>query len=320
VIREREDGVTAPSIRTKLNWLVALSLSPTFGWGAILVLGDLHFSGRAWFADVPTSTALWWWLIASAIILVAGLAFAERLASQLTCSTDYLAASAARLADGLPVAARRLPIREAQQVSDALMRAGVLLNQRTDERDRAAVAAQRLRREYTALECQATHDALTGLVNRAEFDSQLAERLTACQRDRSPLAVLYIDVDGFKAINDRHGHAVGDDLLRLFAARLKAGVRDTDVVARLGGDEFAVLVDRAAQAFALQTAEGLIDRLSRPYRVAAGVLEVSASIGIAVYPSAGDCAGSLLEAADEAMYRAKRGGKGRYVTSGFTPL
>ena len=152
-----------------------------------------------------------------------------------------------------------------------------------------------------SLEALATHDALTGLVNRAGFDAELSERLRACQREGGRLGVLDIDVDGFKAINDRHGHRVGDELLRLFAARLQAGVRDADVVARLGGDEFAVLIDHTTQPLALKTAEGLIDRLSQPYRFGALILEVSASIGVAVYPTAGHSACSLLEAADEAM-------------------
>jgi diguanylate cyclase (GGDEF)-like protein len=132
--------------------------------------------------------------------------------------------------------------------------------------------------------------------------------------------VLYIDVDGFKQINDTHGHAVGDELLRLFAARLKASLRETEVVARLGGDEFAVLIDPASPGGAVKTADGLIDRLSRPYRIGDVVLEVSASIGIASCPSAGTSAPALLDAADRAMYRAKRDGKRRHVTSGFTPL
>ena len=313
--------MTVSSIRTKLNWLVSLSVMPTFGWGVILVRGEpRRFDGVAWFAEMATSSALWWWLIASATSVVAGLAFAEQLMNQLTRSTEYLAASASRLADGLPLTETQLPIKEMQRVLDALARASRLLDARTAERDRASGVAQRLRREYMALECQATHDPLTGLLNRAGFDTELGRSLEICQREGGRLAILYIDIDAFKAVNDRHGHSVGDELLRLFAARLQAGVRDTDVVARLGGDEFAVLIDHATQPLALKTAKGLTDRLSQPYQFGALMLEVSASIGIAVYPEAGNSACSLLEAADEAMYRAKRGGKGRYVASGFTPL
>jgi diguanylate cyclase (GGDEF)-like protein len=165
------------------------------------------------------------------------------------------------------------------------------------------------------LERVTTRDGLTGLANRECFDAVLCARLIECERRAGQLTVLYVDVDGFKHINDLHGHAVGDELLRLFAARLRSGVRESEVVARLGGDEFAVLIDHATPAQALHTADGLIDRLSRPYRVDHLLLEVSASIGLASYPTAGTCARTLMAAADAAMYRAKRGGKRRFVSS-----
>jgi diguanylate cyclase (GGDEF)-like protein len=171
------------------------------------------------------------------------------------------------------------------------------------------------RRLAGQLERVTMRDGLTGLVNRECFDAALSVRLAECERRAGHLAVLYIDVDGFKRINDLHGHAAGDDLLRLFAARLRSGVRESEVVARLGGDEFAVLIDHATQTQALQAADGLIDRLSRPYRVDHLLLEVSASIGLACYPTAGTCARTLMAAADEAMYSAKRRGKRRFVAS-----
>jgi diguanylate cyclase (GGDEF)-like protein len=319
-VRRPLDPSTA-SIRTRLNRLVVLCLLPMFGWGAILILADpswvstLHLPVSA-----VTSAALWWWLLVSALMLIGGLAYAEHLAAQLTDSVTHLAEAAALLADGQPVETAPLPIKESEAVSEALARASLLMRERTAERDRAAGAERRLRRDYCALESLTTHDALTGVFNRARFDTLLAERVDECQRGACHLTVLYIDVDGFKQINDTHGHAVGDELLRLFAARLKASLRETEVVARLGGDEFAVLIDPASPGGAVKTADGLIDRLSRPYRIGDVVLEVSASIGIASCPSAGTSAPALLDAADRAMYRAKRDGKRRHVTSGFTPL
>jgi diguanylate cyclase (GGDEF)-like protein len=315
--------MTAGSIRTKLNWLVALSLSPVFGWGAILVLLDAYGFGQ-----VPASAAeavrsqplLWGWLIVSATILVGGLVVAERLARQLTFSVAQLADAADRLARGQPVTLPSLPVKEADKVSASLVQVGSVLNDRTAERDRASRAERLLRSKYAALETRAAHDALTGLSNRAHFDAELAQRIAAREREGGQLAVLFIDIDGFKPINDRHGHAIGDELLRHFAARLRAGVRQREVVARIGGDEFAVLIDPATQGLACRTGESLLDRLSQPYCLGEMVLEVSASIGIAVYPLAGDSAQALLDAADQAMYCAKRGGKGRTVTSGFTPL
>jgi diguanylate cyclase (GGDEF)-like protein len=211
-------------------------------------------------------------------------------------------------------------MKEAEEVAAALARAAALLRERTAERDRAARAEAFLRREQRQLEHQASHDVLTGLMNRQRFDTVIHERVAACDRDGGELTLLYIDVDGFKRINDLHGHVIGDELLRLFAARMKAGVRESEVVARLGGDEFAVILDHAMPAQTLKTADGLIDRLSRPYRVGPLMVEVSASIGLAAYPASGTCARTLLEAADEAMYRAKRGGKCRHVTSGYAPL
>jgi diguanylate cyclase (GGDEF)-like protein len=312
--------IAAASIRSQLNRLVALCLLPVFGWGAAWLFAN---PVRAAAGRLPASTATitvpWWWALASVVLLVAGLALAERLARRLTRSAQLLAETAARLADELPVVAPNLPVKEAEEIAAALIRAAALLRERTAERDRAARAEQRLRRDYRQLERRATHDALTGLINRAYFDTLIRGHVAECRRGKRHLTVLYIDVDGFKRINDLHGHAVGDELLRLFAARLKAGVRRSEVVARLGGDEFAVLIDHVSQDAALTTADTLIDRLSRPYLVGTSVVEVSASIGIAGYPSSGSSAHALLRAADEAMYRAKRAGKCRYE-SGFTPL
>lgn len=198
-----------------------------------------------------------------------------------------------------------------------------MLLERTAECDRGAEteahrrgAAQRLQQ----LQHQASHDELTGLVNRRSFDAELQERVSACGFEGAELTLMYIDIDGFKRINDEHGHSIGDQLLRLFAARLRAGVRETEVVARLGGDEFAVILGHAMAQPALQTADALIENLSRPYRVGALRLEVSASIGLAACADSDLPAQAILEAADAAMYQAKQAGKCRHVTSDFAPL
>jgi diguanylate cyclase (GGDEF)-like protein len=175
-----------------------------------------------------------------------------------------------------------------------------------------------LRGENFRLAHRATHDALTGLVNRTRFEATLDERLKA--RGARGVTLLYVDVDGFKQVNDRHGHDVGDAVLRLVAARLTAGVRSSDVVGRLGGDEFAVILDGLGIQRAAEIADQLIDRLSRPYAVGTLAIEVSASIGLAASPQAGMTAAELLKAADEAMYRAKGGGRHRYEVSDFSRL
>jgi diguanylate cyclase (GGDEF)-like protein len=249
--------------------------------------------------------------------LAAGLLLAHRLARQLTSAMNRLSESASRIAQGLPAQAGSMPFRETEAFDSALAQMAVLVQQRTLERDRAAAAAERVQRERERLEFLAGHDALTGLVNRRRFDSLLDERMTACRQERGQLAVLYVDVDGFKRINDRLGHSVGDELLCCFAARLRAGVRASDVVARLGGDEFALILEHTGIEQAVRTADALIEQLARPYHVRDMMLEVSASIGIAVNPDASTCARTLVEAADAAMYRAKGAGKAQYATSDF---
>jgi diguanylate cyclase (GGDEF)-like protein len=175
-----------------------------------------------------------------------------------------------------------------------------------------------LRGENFRLAHHATHDALTGLVNRPRFEALLNQRLKA--RGARGLTLLYVDMDGFKQVNDKHGHDVGDVVLRLFASRLSAGVRASDVVGRLGGDEFAVILDGLGVERAVEIADQLIDRLSRPYAVGALKIEVSASIGLAASPQAGVTSAALTKAADAAMYRAKGSGRHRYEVSDFSAL
>lgn len=162
------------------------------------------------------------------------------------------------------------------------------------------------KRSQARLQHLAAHDPLTGLPNRGRLHEQLAQALERAQRDGEGLALLYLDLDGFKAINDRHGHAAGDRVLCEIAQRLRHGVRHSDTVARLGGDEFVVLLDGADDAAAQALAQQLRATLQRPYAVEAGAaVTLDASIGIALYPRDGDDAESLLRHADRAMYRVK---------------
>jgi diguanylate cyclase (GGDEF)-like protein len=171
-----------------------------------------------------------------------------------------------------------------------------------------------LRRYQDQLTYQASHDGLTGLVNRALFAERTADAVRSSRADALPggLALALIDLDDFKAINDRLGHAVGDALLVEVAERLRATVRPGDVVARLGGDEFAVLLPGAARAETARIAEAFIDALAAPVRAAGYELLVQASIGVARHTP--DCdASDLLRRADMAMYAAKELGKSRWV-------
>lgn len=154
---------------------------------------------------------------------------------------------------------------------------------------------------------RAAHDDLTALPNGAGFRARLAAVAQAATRGRA-FAVLYIDLDGFKAVNDTHGHATGDQLLRIVAARLAGEMRADDILSRLGGDEFACLLWLASPGREALTrlARSLFAAVSAPLQVGALRLTVRPSIGIAIWPGDGTTAERLLEHADSAMYRAKR--------------
>ncbi len=160
----------------------------------------------------------------------------------------------------------------------------------------------------------AHHDALTGLANRSLLHDRISEAVSRARRGGGTLAVLCFDLDGFKAVNDLHGHAAGDRLLREVAARLGQGVRDTDTVARLGGDEFVVLqADPIQTETARALAERLVEALAEPYDLGVGEPQraVTASVGVALFPADGDDPETLLHNADTALYRAKWAGKNR---------
>ena len=158
---------------------------------------------------------------------------------------------------------------------------------------------------------RALHDPLTGLGNRVLFRDRLNHALERCSRAGKDVAVLFVDVDGFKAVNDRHGHAHGDDLLVALAGRLRTLLRTEDTAARLGGDEFAVLLEGIADGGdAVHVAERLLDELERPVEVDGHEVTVGASVGIAMGRRSAD---DLLRNADFAMYQAKAAGRGRYA-------
>lgn len=159
------------------------------------------------------------------------------------------------------------------------------------------------------LEYEATHDPLTQLPNRRFFVHCAGYGLAQALRDRRPAGVLLLDLDGFKAVNDRYGHAAGDRLLVEIATRLQLALRESDLLARLGGDEFAILTTTAGTPDELEHfATRLLTTLHTPQPDAAGEVPVSASIGIAHLPGHGHDIHALLKAADTAMYEAKRSG------------
>lgn len=154
---------------------------------------------------------------------------------------------------------------------------------------------------------ESLHDPLTGLPNRRQFSQRLAEALAPSLAPQASLAVFYLDLDDFKPINDLHGHATGDELLRIVAARLARAVRAEDLVARLGGDEFACLITDMPGLVPIEAlARKLFDSVAAPATVGDLELVVHPSIGIALCPPDATSADALLRCADAAMYRAKR--------------
>jgi len=179
---------------------------------------------------------------------------------------------------------------------------------------------RRLRRASAALQTSqdqaqylAFHDTLTGLPNRALFEDRLRRTLRFTGQDGTRLALLYLDLDRFKHINDTLGHPAGDELVRETAARLKHTIREVDTVARLGGDEFAIiLLDIPDAGSAEDIAERLLSKLREPFRLIDDQVFVSASIGIALSSGSDSDADDLLRKADIALYEAKKNGRGRY--------
>jgi diguanylate cyclase (GGDEF)-like protein len=159
----------------------------------------------------------------------------------------------------------------------------------------------------------ADHDALTGLLNRRLLEDRLAQALTLARRNEAMVAVMLIDLDGFKAVNDQFGHLTGDYVLRTVARRLKDCVRESDTIARLGGDEFVVLLagQRSAEDSTV-VAEKILGALAEPVAAGGRRFEIGASIGISIFPRDGANAEQLLKHADAAMYRVKEAGKNRY--------
>ncbi len=163
------------------------------------------------------------------------------------------------------------------------------------------------------LERRGNEDTLTGLPNRLWVQNYLPNAIEHAAANHSMLAILFIDLDGFKAVNDRMGHAAGDDVLRSAARRIKDAVRPHDCVVRLGGDEFVVILEALTQtADAAHVAERILHAFQDVFRLTAGIHSVGASIGISVFPEDGTDADTLLQNADIAMYSVKTSGKKNY--------
>ena len=170
-----------------------------------------------------------------------------------------------------------------------------------------------LRESEARFRHQAQHDSLTSLPNLGLFQDRLQQALALAKRNKMRLALMFLDLDQFKPINDTLGHQVGDLLLKAVSQRLQEGIRETDTVARIGGDEFVILLPAIEdEKHALILAEKIRHLLSESFDLAGGhSLSISSSIGVAIYPEYGSDEVQLLKNADGAMYRAKQCGRNK---------
>ena len=210
----------------------------------------------------------------------------------------------------------------AKRVDFAAMNAGALdylvkgeITPRTLER--SLRYALKLGETLEALRRLATRDQLTGLLNRREFDRILAEESERAARFGRPLALVLVDIDHFKRVNDTHGHPAGDEVLREVGRRLGALMRSVDRVTRFGGEEFALVVMEMDRAMALETARRICAEMRRsPFRAGDIELPVTVSAGVAVMPGDATDGKSLVAAADKALYAAKAAGRDRALAFG----
>jgi len=226
---------------------------------------------------------------AALIFIIVGSGLAAIITRRVLTSVEYLNDAALALREGKPLTLPPIQLHEAEAVGEAIVQASHLM---------------------ARVHHRAYHDPLTELANRALFYELVQHQLAVAERENRPLAILAIDLDNFKVVNDEEGHTAGDRLLEAVARRIEATIRASDAAARMGGDEFSILLVDADQDNAEETAQRLVARLAEPYQ---GICSpVSASIGIAIYPKHGLDICTLLENADRALYAAKHGGRNTF--------
>jgi diguanylate cyclase (GGDEF)-like protein len=227
------------------------------------------------------------------------------LARAFTRPINQMSAVVQRFANGNSVGG--LPVDRSDEI-------GVLARNFQYMHDQIKSQMDELRQRRKDLEHLARHDALTGLPNRILFEEHMEHALLSCHRDISQLALLFVDIDRFKPINDMLGHAIGDRLLAEIADRIRMAVRGSDIPARIGGDEFVVLLPTIQQRDDASTvAEKIRVSIMRPFQIDNHLLSVSASIGIAIFPEDGTELLELSIRADKAMYVAKEQGRNAVV-------
>jgi diguanylate cyclase (GGDEF)-like protein len=221
----------------------------------------------------------------------------------LTASTVFIGAILA-----LIIYRNNAGMREALQQSNVK-----LLHSNQNLETRVAERTRQLQQANAKLQLLAHYDTLTGLANRALLTEQMAILLHQANREGKKMALLFLDLDGFKPINDEFGHDAGDQLLKVFAKRISGNIRSSDLVARIGGDEFVIVLSDIHELMHAETFAGMINAtLHKPILFEGNELSIGVSIGISVYPDHGQDSEMLLKAADIAMYQAKRGGKNQF--------
>jgi len=200
-----------------------------------------------------------------------------------------------------------------ERVETAIRELKEVLADRIDD-PHARAALETLRDAFCVAHSRASLDPLTGLMNRASFDREIELLLARAERAGSEAAVLFLDLDGFKAVNDQRGHPAGDSLLKEVALRVMGCVRDDDLLARYGGDEFVVVLEPIADREVVHAiAARIIECLSGTFSVDGMHVRLSVSVGVALFPLHAAKTVDLIARADSAMYSAKRGGGDRYL-------
>ncbi len=183
-----------------------------------------------------------------------------------------------------------------------------------------ASLVRQLHAALARMRTMANHDTLTGLPNRHSFYEQLRHMLQLAKRNNTQFAVVFVDLDGFKPINDALGHAAGDTVLKSVARRLEQSVRKNDIVARFGGDEFVIILADVHRTAAPSVAQKIIDTVARPHDFDGNPITLTSSVGIASYPESGRSVDDLIAQADAAMYQSKRSGRNCFCLDGETQI
>jgi len=276
-LRERPEGAFETQTLDGKPILAVLAKAPNSQWTVAIGIPIAVLNSQL-------LAKLWTLVLSTILLLGGGLLFAWYIGNRISRSIRDLVAPALALGAGDSIEPATYGLREANEVGQALVKAS---------------------RMHALAKHQATHDPLTGLANRALFTEFLARQLSLCERNQDRMAVLYLDLDNFKFINDTYGHGAGDELLKDAADRLRSELRKSDMAARLGGDEFAVVLVASGEEEAAGVVEKLSHRMAMPYEIDGHELLAAASIGVAVYPQSASTADDLIAFADDAMYKCK---------------